>query len=142
MHIVNLVAKIILHQFDKSKERKKKNNISDNILESKSTLAGSKVKGKTMSDKDQMSDKDEDDKEEDDERVLDKEEKELDEGDNDDDDDEDSQTLARDADIMEEAMEEEIEGAVRKAKPVCKVLFKVSLLLIYITFLFFSFFFL
>ena len=104
MHIVNLVAKIILHQFDKSKERKKKNNISDNILESKSTLAGSKVKGKTMSDKDQMSDKDEDDKEEDDERVLDKEEKEMDEGDNEDDNDKDSQTLARDADIMEEAM--------------------------------------
>ena len=91
-----------------------------------------------MSDKDQMSDKDKDEEEEEDERVLDKEEKEMDEGDNDDNDDEDSQMLARDADIMEEAMEEEIEGAVRKVKPVCKVLFKVSLLLIYVTFLFFS----
>ena len=95
-----------------------------------------------MSNEDQMSDEDEDEEEEEDERVLDKEEKEMDEGDNDDNDDEDSQMLARDADIMEEAMEEEIEGAVRKVKPVCKVLFKVSLLLIYVTFLFFSFFFL
>ena len=95
-----------------------------------------------MSDEDQMSDEDEDDKEEEDKRVLDKEEKEMDEGDDEDDDDEDSQTLARDADIMEEVMEEEIEGAVRRVKPVHKVLFKVSLLLIYVTFLFFSFFFL
>ena len=96
-----------------------------------------------MSDKDQMSDKDEDEEEEkEDKRVLDKEEKEMDKGYDDDDNDKDSQMLARGANIMEGAMEEEIEGATRKAKPVHKVLFKVSLLLIYVTFLFFSFFFL
>ena len=95
-----------------------------------------------MGNKDQMSDEDKDEEEEEDKRVLDKEEKEMDEGDDEDDNDEDSQTLARDADIMEEEMEEEIEGAIRKAKPVHKALFKVSLLLIYVTFLFFSFFFL
>ena len=121
-----------------SRKKEKKNDIPDNIPESESTLAGSKVEGKTMSNEDQMSDKDEDEEDEEDERVLDKEEKEMDEGDVEDDNDEDSQMLARDADIMEKAMEEEIEGALWKAKPVHKVLFKVSLLLIYVTFLFFS----
>ena len=113
-----------------SQKKEKKNDIPDNIPESESTLAGSKVEGKALSDEDQMSDEDKDEEEEEDERVLDKEEKEMDNGDDEDDNNEDSQTLARDADIMEEAMEEKFEGAIRKVKPVCKVHFKVSLLLI------------
>jgi hypothetical protein len=70
------------------------------------------------------------------ERVLDKEEKEMDEGD-DEDDDVDGQRLARDVKIMEEAMEEEIEGAVKKTKPVRQVLFKVGFS--YVVFLLFYF---
>ena len=65
------------------------------------------------------------DLDEEEERVLDKEEKEMDEGD-DEEDDEDAIMLARDVEIMEEVMEEEIEKATKKEKPVRQILFKVS----------------
>ena len=48
----------------------------------------------------------------------------MDEGDEED--GEDGERLQRDAAIMEELMEGEIEGGVRKAKPVRQALFKVS----------------
>ena len=59
-------------------------------------------------------------------RVLDKEEKEMDEGDEGD--DEESEKLERDVEKVEEAMEEEIKGVLKIAKPVCQVLFKVGTL--------------
>ena len=49
--------------------------------------------------------------------LLYQEEKKMDDG----------ERLQRDAAIMEELMEGEIEGVVRKAKPVRQALFKVSL---------------
>ena len=51
----------------------------------------------------------------------------MDEGD-DEEDDEDAIALERDVEIIERAMEEEIEKATKKGKPVRQVLFKVSLL--------------
>ena len=105
-HIVNLVAKIILRQFDMSKEKKK---IPPDI----------DAEDKDKDDGDQ--DEDLDEKEE---RVLDKEEKEMDDADEDD--DEDAEALARDLEIIEKVMEEEIERATKKGKPVHQVLFKVG----------------
>jgi hypothetical protein len=118
-HIVNLVAKIILRQFDTSKGKKKKrgdepeflNHPVDNVAE----------------DAENNEDDNEEDEglDEEEQRVLDKEEKEMDEGD-DEEDDEDAITLAKDVEIMEAVMEEEIEKATKKGKPVRQVLFKVS----------------
>jgi hypothetical protein len=104
-HIVNLVVKIILRQFDvsgtKEKDSEKPTNDSEEL----------------------------DIPEEDDEelvRVLDKEEKEMDEGDGTDD-DEDDETLVRDVQMIEDAMEDMIKEVSKTAKPVRQVLFKVSL---------------
>ena len=58
-------------------------------------------------------------------KGLDKEEKEMDEGD-DDDGGEDAATIAKDKEIIEKAMEEEMEGVVRNVKPVRQVLYKVN----------------
>ena len=107
-HIVNLVAKRILRQFDiPRKEKNNKKDLHDDILDT--------------ADKKIAVDEDEDDNEE----VFYKEEREMDDGDNED--DEDGERLQRDADIMEEVMEGEIDGVVRKVKPVRQGLFKVSL---------------
>lgn len=57
------------------------------------------------------------------ERVLDKEEKEMDEADEAD--DEESETLLRDVEMIEEAMEEDIKEVSKMVKPVRQVLFKV-----------------
>lgn len=113
-HIVNLVAKIILRQFDKSKKKKKKN-----VPEEPSG------NDKELEDLGEEYDEEE-------EKVLDKEEKEMDEGNDDegkdDDNDVDVVKLARDIEILEEAMEEEIEGATGEVKPVRQVLYKVHIL--------------
>jgi hypothetical protein len=111
-HIVNLVAKIILRQFDKSKKKKKK-TVDDTVNDANMMQDGEN--------------EDPDDHDEEQERVLDKEEKEMDEGD--DEDDEDAAHLARDLEIIEEAMEAEIEMAANKVKPVRQVLYKVNLCL-------------
>ena len=104
-HIVNLVAKIILRQFDKSKKKKKKN-----VPEEPSG------NDKELEDLGEEYDEEE-------EKVLDKEEKEMDEGNDDegkdDDNDVDVVKLARDIEIIEEAME---------VKPVRQVLYKVHIL--------------
>ena len=116
-HIVNLVAKIILRQFDMSKKKKKKN------LPNETDTAGDANKA--------MEDEDPDDFDEQEERILDKEEKEMEEGDDDDDVEEDSTSLSRDVEIMEAAMEDEIEEVVRNVKPVRQVLYKVIILLFF-----------
>ena len=116
-HIVNLVAKIILRQFDMSKKKKKKN------LPDETDTAND-------ANKDQE-DEDPDDFDEQEERILDKEEKEMEEGDDDDDVQEDSTSLERDIEIMEAAMEDEIEEVVRNVKPVRQVLYKVIILLFF-----------
>ena len=119
-HIVNLVAKIILRQFDSMPKGKKKktDNVPNDLPKEKD---------------DNDSELDTSDEETEDEeavaRVLDKEEKEMDECDDEDADGEDADMLARDVEIMEEAMEEEIERVLKKAKPVGRVLFKVSVCL-------------
>ena len=120
-HIINLVVKIILCQFDVAKPKKKKDeppNTSDEVPND-------------SNDPDLASgDRDEPEIPEDEVeqlvRVLDKEEKEMDDAD--DADNEDSENLVRDIEIIEEAMEEEIKGVSKMAKPVRQVLFKVGTL--------------
>ena len=98
-HIVNLVVKIILRQFDVSATKGREDNDGEalDIPEDEEELV----------------------------RVLDKEEKEMDEGDETDD-DEDEVTLVRDVQIIEEAMEDMIKEVSKVAKPVRQVLYKVS----------------
>jgi hypothetical protein len=103
-HIVNLVVKIILRQFDVS-SKKKKNSPE---------LNGDGDVNVTKEDIEEM------------ERTLDKEEKEMDEGDEDDGEGEDGERLERDVDDMEDAMEEEIKEVSNQVKPVRQVLFKVN----------------
>ena len=103
-HIVNLVVKVILRQFDVS-AMKEKENIPDNGEEVNIPWP--------EDDNDELV------------RVLDKEEKEMDEGDGTDD-NEDDETLARDVQMIEEAMEEMIKDVSKMAKPVRQVLFKVG----------------
>jgi hypothetical protein len=119
-HIVNLVAKIILRQFDKSKKKKKKNN-EPQLPNDTNDTENNDLEDNELED---LADEHE-------ERVLDKEEKEMDEGNEenegkDEDDDEDIQRLERDIEIMEKAMEDEIEGASNEVKPVRQVLYKVN----------------
>ena len=103
-HIINLVVKVILRQFDVS-AMKEKENIPDNGEEVNIPWP--------EDDNDELV------------RVLDKEEKEMDEGDGTDD-NEDDETLARDVQMIEEAMEEMIKDVSKMAKPVRQVLFKVG----------------
>lgn len=121
-HIVNLVAKIILRQFDHKKKKKKKN------IPEKPT---GNVANETENNDDKELDDVGDEYDDEEERVLDKEEKEMDEGNDDegkdDDNDVDLVKLARDIEIIEEAMEEEIEGAAGEVKPVRQVLYKVHI---------------
>ena len=110
-HIVNLVVKIILRQFDVSRKKKKNKDIPFDTTgngddEDREMIAEVEDEVEKM------------------ERILDKEEKEMDDGDEDD--DEDKTTLVRDIETMESAMEEEIEEVSKLAKPVCQVLYKVS----------------
>jgi hypothetical protein len=130
-HIVNLVAKIILRQFDMTKKKKKNesapelpvpNDTGDNDTTNETPIVDEKAE-------------DSNDFDEEMDRVLDKEEKEMDEGDNED--NEESEKLERDAEIMEKAMEDEIERVAKKVKPVCQSLYKVSSF--FITFFFFFF---
>ena len=96
-HIVNLVVKIILHQFDIPKKKAKKDLPMANNLESNGPDMAS------------GNDHDVDEAEEEFEelaRVLDKEEKEMDEAENED--NEESDTLERGVEKIEEAMKEEI----------------------------------
>ena len=111
-HIVNLVVKIILRQFDISKKKKKSDVPKDNP----------KKEGSSDDDEKEMSERDVDELV----RGLDKEEKEMDDGD-DGDDDEESDKVLRDVKELEGVLEEELEEVVKLAKPVRQVLYKVSL---------------
>jgi hypothetical protein len=110
-----------LRQFDTSKGKKKKGGDEPEIL--------NHPVDNVAEDAEDNEDDNEDDEDldEEEQRVLDKEEKEMDEGDNEED-NEDTITLAKDVEIMEAVMEEEIEKATKKGKPVRQVLFKVSCL--------------
>ena len=140
-HIVNLVAKIILRQFDEPRKKKKK---TDDVLDMLTGNDGGNDGGTEQITVDEKAEKIVDDEEESDEfddkmdRELDKEEKEMDDGDSDDE-DEDSEKLLQDAKILEEAMEEELERVAKKVKPVHQALYKVSPRFLFFFFLFFFF---
>ena len=91
-HIVNLVVKIILRQFDMSKKKGKKdrpnNSNGDNIEDDEPEM--------TEEDIDELI------------RGLDKEEKEMDDGDDEEGDDEETEKVIRDVEAIEKAMEGEI----------------------------------
>jgi hypothetical protein len=109
-HIVNLVVKIILRQFDVSNKKKK-----NDIPAGGSDLAdenGEPDITSTEEDIDELV------------RVLDKEEKEMDEGDEAD--DEENPKLVTDIEIIEEAMEEDVREVSKTVKPVRQVLYKVG----------------
>jgi hypothetical protein len=122
-HIVNLVVKIILRQFDVSK-KKEKNNAPENNAPNIPDLAGDAPdQAREAGGEDDDAEIVEGDLDEI-VRILDKEEKEMDEGD-DDEDDEETEKLLRDVEMIEEAMEGEIREVMKTAKPVRQVLFKV-----------------
>ena len=102
-HIVNLVAKIILGQFDKSKKKKKGKNLQDVVNDNDNEIVVDKDKVVV---EENVEDSDDDEQME---RVMDKEEKEMDEGGGDDEDDEDGEKLLQDAEILEELMQDDIE---------------------------------
>ena len=114
-HIVNLVAKIILRQFDMPKRNKNSKN-NEPGLDNEGEY-GNDDEGEDGSNDDETA------------RVLDKEEKEMDNGDSDGEAEEEQQNVARDVEIMEEVMAEEIVGVVNDVKPVRQVLLKVSLIM-------------
>ena len=129
-HIVNLVAKIILRQFEVSKNRKKKKNLpkevnnddNDKIVDTEVVVDKVEVEKVIVDEEAEETDDFEDERD----RVLDKEEKEMDGGGDDEDDDEDSQKLLQDVDILEEQMRDEIDRVGMKVKPVRQALFKVT----------------
>ena len=108
-HVVNLVVKIILCQFDISKKKKNSDVPKDNP----------KKEGSSDDEEKEMSERDVDELV----RGLDKEEKEMDDGD----DDEESDKVLRDVKELEGVLEEELEEVVKLAKPVRQILYKVSL---------------
>ena len=118
-HIVNLVVKIILRQFDVPKKKEKKDQPVPNDNNNVPDLAS----GNNQDNNPEVTEE----KLEELARVLDKEEKEMDEGD----DDEESEKLLRDVEIIEKAMEKEIKKTSKMVKPVRQVLFKVSALFYY-----------
>ena len=115
-HIVNLVVKIMLCQFDMSKKKGKKDVPKDNP----------KKEGSSEDNENEMTEQDVDELV----RGLDKEEKEMYEGDNEDD-NEESDKVLRDVKELEVVLEEELKEVVNLAKPVCQVLYKVSLSLFF-----------
>lgn len=110
-HIVNLVVKIILRQFDMSKKKKK--------------VVPAGASGDAGGEEDENENADWDDEAEELVKELDKEEKEMDEGEGEEVNDAKNEALERDVKRMEEAMVEEIEEVSKIAKPVRQVLFKV-----------------
>lgn len=114
-HIVNLVVKIILRQFDVTKKKVKRNVPGDNPDLTMDSNADEDQHDMIPGDEDAVDEM---------ERVLDKEEKEMDDGDEDD--DEDGETLERDIEMVEEALEEEIKEVSKLVKPVRQVLYKVG----------------
>ena len=108
-HIVNLVVKIILRQFDVKKKKKNSPELNG--------------EGDGDGEHD-VNEPEPDEDDEESEEVLDKEEKEMDDGEEDVEDD--GERLERDVDNVEDAMEEEIKEVSNQVKPVRQVLFKVN----------------
>jgi hypothetical protein len=131
-HIVNLVAKIILRQFDASKNKNKNKKVPPNVVDNEEIVVDKVAVDEVVVvevevDKVVVDENAEESDDFDDERdrVMDKEEKEMDEG-GDDEDEEDGQKLLQDAEILEELMKDEIKRVGMKAKPVRQALFKVN----------------
>ena len=118
-HIVNLVVKIILCQFNVPKKKEKKDQPVPNDNDNVPDLAS----GNNQDDNPEVTEEELEELV----RVLDKEEKEMDEGD----DNEESEKLVRDVEIIEKVMEKEIKKMSKMVKPVRQVLFKVSALFYY-----------
>ena len=113
-HIVNLVVKIIICQFDMSRKKKKEDKLnSDND------------NGEELEEATEKLDLEIDEEVEELVRVLDKEEKEMDNT-PEEADDEENKKLVRDVEIIEEVMEEEVKKVLKMAKLVCQVLYKVG----------------
>jgi hypothetical protein len=113
-HIVNLVVKIILRQFDHVSKKKGNKDIPElPRKDNEPEIPGKDNEPEIPEDEDEEL-----------VRVLDKEEKEMDEADEGD--DEESDKLVRDVEKIEEAMEGEIKEVSKMVKPVRQVLFKVS----------------
>ena len=116
-HIVNLVTKIILHQFDASKKikgpKKKSENANDNANDNNANdeLNNKKVTELVDNEEDITSLAE----------GLDREEQEV----ADDKDDEMSKNVAVDLEEIEEALKEEVSEVGKKVKPIQHVLFKV-----------------
>ena len=108
-HIVNLVVKIILRQFDVSKRNKRTNVPSDSDVPNLENDSEPEINEAEV---DEII------------RVLDKEEKEMDDADEAD--DEENGTIMRDVEMIEETMEEEVKEVTKMAKPVRQVLYKVA----------------
>ena len=107
-HIVNLVIKIILRQFDVSKRNKRTNIPSDSDVPNLENVSEPEINEAEV---DEII------------RVLDKEEKEMDDADEAD--DEENGTIMRDVEMIEETMEE-VKEMTKMVKPVQQVLYKVA----------------
>ena len=113
-HIVNLVSKIILQQFDarkKTKGPKKKSEKADDKINSTNTNNESTNNAELENENDLSTFADD----------LDREEQDV----ADDEDDDMSENIAGDLEEIEEAMKEEIAEVAKKVKPIRLVLFKV-----------------
>ena len=113
-HIVNLVSKIILQQFDarkKTKGPKKKSEKADNKINSTNTNNESTNNAELENENDLSTFADDLDREEQD--VADDEDNDM------------SENIAGDLEEIEEAMKEEIAEVAKKVKPIRLVLFKV-----------------
>ena len=113
-HIVNLVSKIILQQFDarkKTKGLKKKSEKADDKINSTNTNNESTNNAELENENNLSTFADD----------LDREEQDV----ADDEDDDMSENIAGDLEEIEEAMKEEIAEVAKKVKPIRLVLFKV-----------------
>ena len=130
-HIVNLVVKIILRQFDVTKKKVKKNGPFDDTPSlANDSNADEDERDMIPNDEDAVDEM---------ERELDKEEKEMDEGAGEEDGNEDSEALEKDVEMVEEAMREEIKEVAKLVKPVHQVLYKVGPFFFFLSVLLFFF---
>lgn len=125
-HIVNLVSKIILKQFDARKKTKRTKKKSENAND-KPENANDKVDN--ANEPDNGTEEDNEDELTSLADDLDREEQEV----VDDEDDGMSESLAADLEEIEEAMKEEIVEVAKKVKPVQRVLYKVRSFIILLT---------
>ena len=114
-HIVNLVAKVILRQFDATHARKKTKQpkkTSENTNDNENANVNEANNTELVSDEDDLTGLAE---------GLDREEQEV----ADDEDDDMSENIAADLEDIEEAMKDEISEVAKKVKPIQRIMFKV-----------------